>query len=84
MHYAHMDIDEVLRAVDDLGARQFHTNPVGYFQLGDEPIGYPIIDLKRTIQKGFDASRVIIMDPGEIVLLKAKTLESSSKAGHAG
>lgn len=85
MHYAHMDIDEVLRAVDDLGARHLIPTQWGTFQLGDEPIGYPIIDLKRTmIQKGFDASRVIIMDPGEIVLLKAKTLESSSKAGHAG
>jgi len=72
MHYAHMNIDEVLQAFGDLGAQYLIPTQWGTFQLGDEPIGYPIIDLRRTMkEKGFDASRVIIMDLGEIVPIKS-------------
>jgi len=72
MHYAHMNIDEVLQAFGDLGAQYLIPTQWGTFQLGDEPIGYPIIDLRRTMkEKGFDASRVMIMDLGEIVPIKS-------------
>ena len=84
MHYAHMNIDEVLQAFGDLGAQYLIPTQWGTFQLGDEPIGYPIIDLRRTMkEKGFDASRVMIMDLGEIVPIKPRVSKSSPKAGQA-
>jgi N-acyl-phosphatidylethanolamine-hydrolysing phospholipase D len=84
MHYAHMNIDEVLQAFDDLGAQRLIPTQWGTFQLGDEPIGYPIIDLQRTMkEKGFDASRVMIMDLGEIVPIKSGVSKGSPKIGQA-
>jgi len=68
MHYAHMDIKEVLQAYRDLGARYFIPTQWGTFQLGDEPPGFPVLDLKKTMKtSGFDATRAIIMHPGQIV-----------------
>jgi L-ascorbate metabolism protein UlaG (beta-lactamase superfamily) len=85
MHYAHMDIPEVLQAFDDLNAKHFIPTQWGTFQLGDEPIGFPIVDLKRTISAhGFDASRVIIMDLGEIIPIEKRTAKESHHADHAG
>jgi L-ascorbate metabolism protein UlaG (beta-lactamase superfamily) len=79
MHYAHMDMKEVLQAFDDLGAKHFIPTQWGTFQLGNEPIGYPIIDLKRTMtEQGFDASRVVIMDLGELVRVEPKNTQSSA------
>ena len=84
MHYAHMNIDEVLQAFDDLGAQHLIPTQWGTFQLGDEPMGYPIIDLQRTMkEKGFDASRVMIMDLGEIVPIKSGVSKGSPKPGQA-
>ena len=78
MHYAHMNIHEVLQAFDDLGAKHFIPTQWGTFQLGNEPIGYPIIDLKRTMtEQGFDASKVAIMDLGEIIPIESKAKKSS-------
>lgn len=70
MHYAHMDIKEVLQAYRDLGAQYFIPTQWGTFQLGDEPPGYPVLDLQRTMKaSGFDAARAIIMYPGQVVNL---------------
>ncbi|MDY7034459.1 MAG: MBL fold metallo-hydrolase [Thermodesulfobacteriota bacterium] len=70
MHYSHMNAAEVLDAFQDLGARYFIPTQWGTFQLGDNPPGYPALDLMKTIQKkGFDPSRFIIMDIGEIRVL---------------
>jgi N-acyl-phosphatidylethanolamine-hydrolysing phospholipase D len=82
MHYAHMNMDEVLQAFDDLGAKQFIPTQWGTFQLGNEPIGYPIVDLKRTMKgQGLDTSRIIIMDLGEIIPIEARTAKGSPKEG---
>jgi L-ascorbate metabolism protein UlaG (beta-lactamase superfamily) len=63
-----MDIKEVLQAYRDLGARYFIPTQWGTFQLGDEPPGFPVLDLKKTMKtSGFDATRAIIMHPGQIV-----------------
>jgi L-ascorbate metabolism protein UlaG (beta-lactamase superfamily) len=68
MHYPHMDIDEALQAFRDLGATYFIPTQWGTFQLGDEPIGYPALDLKRKIKSGkWDPSRFLILDIGEMV-----------------
>jgi L-ascorbate metabolism protein UlaG (beta-lactamase superfamily) len=78
MHYAHMDIKEVLQAFGDLNAKYFIPSQWGTFQLGNEPIGYPIIDLKRTMtEQGFDASRAIIMNLGEIIPIKSRGSKGS-------
>jgi len=84
MHYAHMNMDEVLQAFGDLGAQYLIPTQWGTFQLGDEPIGYPIIDLQRTmVEKEIDASRVMIMDLGEVVPIKPGVSKASPKAGQA-
>ncbi|MCU0586702.1 MAG: MBL fold metallo-hydrolase [Syntrophobacteraceae bacterium] len=67
MHYAHMNAPEVLDAFEDLGARTMIPTQWGAFRLGNEPIGYPILDLKRvTAARSIDASSVIIMDIGQL------------------
>ncbi len=68
MHYAHMDIDEAIDAFDDLKARHFIPTQWGTFYLGDEPPGYPALDLKRRIvERKLDPSRFVIPDLGQIV-----------------
>lgn len=67
MHYAHTDIDETIDAFQDLGARFMVPTQWGTFHLGDDPPGYPILDLKRRIAaRNLDPSRFLIMDLGEI------------------
>lgn len=76
MHYAHMSISEALDAFVDLRAELFIPTQWGTFGLGDEPPGYPALDLKRTIQKrNLDPSPFLILDIGQI--------ESIRKSGHA-
>jgi len=67
MHYAHMDIKETIDAFFDLGAKYFIPTQWGTFWLGDEPPGYPVLELQQRIKaNGLDPSRFIIMDIGEI------------------
>jgi L-ascorbate metabolism protein UlaG (beta-lactamase superfamily) len=71
MHYAHMDVNEALMAFEDLGAKYFIPTQWGTFALGEEPPGFPALDLKRKIkEKGLDQTRFLIMDIGEIKILK--------------
>lgn len=68
MHYAHMNIAEAIKAFHDLGARYFIPTQWGTFKLGDNPPGYPGLDLKREIgRQKLDISRYLIMDIGEII-----------------
>jgi N-acyl-phosphatidylethanolamine-hydrolysing phospholipase D len=70
MHYSHMNVDESMDAFQDLGARYFIPMQWGTFALGDEPAGYPAIDLKRTIDsRKLDPSQFLIMDIGEVLPL---------------
>ena len=74
MHYAHMDAPESIQAFQDLGARYYIPTQWGTFRLGDNPPGYPLLDLKRTIQaENHDASRFIFMDIGQIEVIPSKT-----------
>ena len=73
MHYTHLDAKEALQAVEDMGAKYLIPAHWGAFQLGDEPIGYPLIDLKRTMKEtNFDASRTLIMDIGQLLRVPGK------------
>jgi L-ascorbate metabolism protein UlaG (beta-lactamase superfamily) len=70
MHYAHMDIDEALDAFEDLRARRFIPTQWGAFPLGDEPPGYPALDLKRRIaERKLDPSCFLIPSLGEVIPL---------------
>ena len=73
MHYSHMDVRESLNAFRDLGARHFIPTQWGTFHLGEEPPGYPGLDLRREIERQkLDASSYIIMDIGGIVEIGQK------------
>ncbi len=68
MHYAHMNIEENIQAYEDLGAGFFIPTQWGAFHLGDEPPGYPALDMKREIvrlQK--DPSHYMIMNIGQLI-----------------
>jgi len=71
MHYAHMNAEEVLDAFQDLGARFLVPTQWGTFRLGNEPIGYPALDLGRKVRdRKMDPSRVIILDLGQMEQLR--------------
>ena len=68
MHYQHMDVDEAIDAFQELGARYFIPTQWGTFGLGDEPPGFPALDLKRKIQeRQLNPNRFLMMDIGEII-----------------
>jgi N-acyl-phosphatidylethanolamine-hydrolysing phospholipase D len=67
MHYNHMNVDEAIEAFNDLNARFMIPQQWGAFHLGDEPPGYPALELKRKILEcGLDPARFIILGIGEI------------------
>jgi len=71
MHYPHMNATESIQAFQDLGARYFIPTQWGTFQLGDNPPGYPALDLKKKIaRQGHDPSRFVIMDIGQIEVIR--------------
>ncbi len=71
MHYPHMNATESIQAFQDLGARYFIPTQWGTFKLGDNPPGYPALDLKKKIaQQGLDPSRFVIMDIGQIEVIR--------------
>lgn len=68
MHHQHMNIEEAVRGFDEIGARFFIPTQWGTFPLGQEPAGYPGLDLARYIKKNKqDLSRFKIMNIGEII-----------------
>ena len=80
MHYAHKSIPEALEAFQDLGAKVFIPIQWGTFQLGDEPPGYPVLDLMRTTEeRKLDPSRFILLDLGEI-----RPIRPMPKVAHSG
>ncbi|MEA3487559.1 MAG: hypothetical protein U9R20_07870 [Thermodesulfobacteriota bacterium] len=64
---AHINATEAIDAFRDLGAEYFIPTQWGTFRLGDNPPGYPTLDLKKAMrQQDVDPSRFIIMDIGQI------------------
>ncbi|MCP4137453.1 MAG: hypothetical protein GY754_41180 [bacterium] len=71
MHYSHMNVNEALLAFKDLKARFFIPTQWGTFHLGDEPPGFPGLDLARLVKKkNLNPQQFLIMDVGEIVVIK--------------
>ena len=70
MHYAHMNAPETIQAFQDLRAKVFIPTQWGTFRLGDNPPGFPVVDLKRTIDRlNLNPDPFLIMDIGDIRLL---------------
>jgi L-ascorbate metabolism protein UlaG (beta-lactamase superfamily) len=66
MQRAHMNPEEAVRAMHDLGARQALGHHWGTFQLTDEPIGQPPADLAAARQAaGLAPERFPALRPGE-------------------
>jgi N-acyl-phosphatidylethanolamine-hydrolysing phospholipase D len=73
MHYAHMNVSESMDAFLDLGAKFYVPLGWGTFALGDEPAGYPALELVRTIEsRELDPSRFKTLGIGEILPLSKK------------
>jgi N-acyl-phosphatidylethanolamine-hydrolysing phospholipase D len=71
MAYNHMNIAEAVQGFEDLNARYFIPTQWGTFHLGDEPAGYPGLDLARYITDNqLDAGRFKIMDIGQILAME--------------
>ena len=74
MHYNHMNIDETIEAFKDLNARFMIPHQWGTFHLGDDPPGYPALELKREIAaRRLDPARFILMDIGEILAIQGNS-----------
>jgi N-acyl-phosphatidylethanolamine-hydrolysing phospholipase D len=72
MYYHHMNIPEAIEAFRELGAKYFIPTQWGAFHLGDEPPGFPALDLRREIkQQRLDPEQFLIMDIGEVIELSA-------------
>jgi len=70
MHYAHTNVDEALLAFEELKARWFVPTQWGTFRLGDNPPGYPMLDLTRTLaERDLDPGPYLTPELGEIVVL---------------
>jgi len=73
MHYPHLNGEEAVQAFADLGARTFVPTQWGTFRLGDEPAGYPRLDLDRIIEaRGLPEERYLRPELGEIVFLDSE------------
>jgi L-ascorbate metabolism protein UlaG (beta-lactamase superfamily) len=70
MHYAHMNVPEMLEAFQDLGARRLVPTQWGVMPLGDEPPAWPRVDLLQELaDRPQLAQRVEILPVGGRLLL---------------
>jgi len=71
MHYAHVNVQESVKGFFELRAKYFVPTQWGTFKLGDNPPGYPALDLKRYIVKNkINKEYFKILNPGEILEIK--------------
>ncbi|MBN1140627.1 MAG: MBL fold metallo-hydrolase [Deltaproteobacteria bacterium] len=73
MHYNNLDVEESLRAFEDLKAHFFIPTQWGTFNLSEEPPGYPALALQRKIAESRrDPTPFRVMDVGELLILDEK------------
>ncbi len=65
MKQSHMNPAEAVQAAKDLGAKKILIVHWGTFRLGDEPVHFPIDDVKRELQKENMTERLIDIRHGE-------------------
>ena len=63
MHYAHQSAAEAILGFKQLGAKKMIPIHWGSFRLGDEPVGYPALQLKEMYDK------TLVLDGGQIIKL---------------
>ncbi|MDR0453899.1 MAG: MBL fold metallo-hydrolase [Deferribacteraceae bacterium] len=69
MHYAHQNVSEFFRAVDDLGAKTTIPMHLGVIQLGNEPVLYPLYEIDKFIDKNPEyRNRVTPLRVGEYIV----------------
>ena len=61
MHYAHQDDSEAIMGYTELGAKNMIPFHWGAFRLGDEPEGYPALQIKKRLPDS------LIMNAGDII-----------------
>jgi len=70
MHYAHMNVPEFFRTVDDLGAKIAIPMHFGIISLSDEPLLYPLYEVDKVISQNPEyAQRVRSLRAGEYLLM---------------
>ena len=70
MYYNHMNAKEALDAFADINARYFIPTQWGTFKLGENPAGFPVLDLIKVMkEKDIDPSRILIMGIGQIITI---------------
>ena len=68
MHYNNLNVEESLRAFDELGARYYIPTQWGTFHLSEEPPGYPALELKKKLRElEADSQRYHLMAIGQIL-----------------
>ncbi len=73
MYYQHMNIKEAVKGFEELGADFFIPTQWATFPLGNEPPGYPGLDLGRHIKENnLDPNQFKIMDIGQILPIQKK------------
>jgi len=65
MAASHMNPRETVRAFQELRARHLFIVHWGTFRLGDEPVHFPPIDLKRELEKEGISDRVVDLKHGQ-------------------
>lgn len=71
MSYPHMNVEEAVRAFFDLGANYFIPTQWGTFRLGDNPPGYPALELKRHIKRNrLNPQQFIDLEIGQLLLMR--------------
>jgi N-acyl-phosphatidylethanolamine-hydrolysing phospholipase D len=68
MAASHMNPHETVQSFQELGARHLLIVHWGTFRLGDEPVHYPPIDLKRELKKRGISDRVVDLKHGQTLL----------------
>jgi L-ascorbate metabolism protein UlaG (beta-lactamase superfamily) len=66
---SHMNPAETVRAFRDLGAKKLLIVHWGTFRLGDEPVHFPPIDLRKEMEKEGILDRLVHLNHGETVFL---------------
>lgn len=70
MAYNHLNVEEALRAFEDLRARRMIPMQFGVFKLGDEPAAFPLLELRHALAARPElAAKVHIPSIGERILL---------------
>jgi len=69
MKNSHMNPEEVVRAFKELGAKKLIVVHWGTFRLGDEPVYFPPIDIRREMEKENLLDRLVELKHGQTMLL---------------